>query len=104
MIGSLMVMNGQVTVGVLASELVLMDYLLMPSRSVLSVQDLIQRFNISANRLLDFTMDQNNSNERDDGTTAEADVVVKDVEFGYNDIVPVIKKSSFVIKHGEKNG
>lgn len=103
-VGSLMVMNGQVTVGVLASELVLMDYLLMPSRSVLSVQDLIQRFNISANRLLDFTMDQNNSNERDDGTTAEADVVVKDVEFGYNDIVPVIKKSSFVIKHGEKVG
>ena len=103
-VGSLMVTNGQITVGILASELILMDYVLIPSRSLLSIQDQIQRFKISSNRLLDFTMDQNDLNKRDDMATTEADVIVNNVEFGYNDTVPVIKKTSFVIKHGEKVG
>ncbi|OUN22151.1 peptidase domain-containing ABC transporter [Pseudoflavonifractor sp. An85] len=105
--GIMQVINGELTLGAMMAFMTLAAYFMDPVSRLVSLQLSIQEANISMKRIaeiLDYEQEQG-ENSRDSYqslSSAEGDIVFKNVTFRYGNRKPVLKNVSFTIPRGKK--
>lgn len=105
--GITQVINGELTLGAMMAFITLAGYFMDPIGRLVSLQLSIQEANISMKRIaeiLDYEQEQDENTEKSYQrmSSAEGDIVFKNVTFRYGNRKPVLKNVSFSIPCGKK--